>query len=100
MMPTLYFAKDGRRPDTQRGLGIRVSFEELGAAFPNGTPQFVSVDAPEFNVDHPSQYPVRVVVEVEANEGTTSEYPKVGFYLLPNLSPERAREQLDRTKGK
>lgn len=99
-MPTLYYAKDGRRPHTQRGPGIRVSFEELRSAFPNAIPQFVSSDAPEFNVDKPSQYPVRVVVEVEADEGTAPEYPKIGFYLLPDLSPEQAQQQLDGSRGK
>jgi len=97
-MPTLYYTKDGRRPHTQRGPGINVSFQDLSTAFPNINPRFVSIEAPEFNVDKPSQYPMRVVVEVEADEGTTTEYPKSGFYLLPNVSPTHANEQLERAK--
>lgn len=99
-MPTLYYANDGPCPHTQQGYGIHVSYKELRSAFPNVNPRFVSVDAPEFNVKKPSQYPIRVVVKVEANEGTTTEYPKKGFYLLPDLSPKQAQQQLNGLSGK
>jgi hypothetical protein len=99
-MPTLWYAKDGRRPDAQRGPGVAISFQDLNSLFPDTEPLFVSVQPPEFNVDQPTQYPVRVVVEVQPQEGTDARFPKVGFYLMQDISPERAQQRLqDRGSG-
>src|SRR5262245_5262997 len=98
-MPTLWYAKDGRRPETQRGPGVPISFQELNTVFADADPRFVSGEAPEFNVDRPSRYPVRVVVEVEAHEGSDSRFPKAGFYLMQDLSPERAQQRLQDSRN-
>jgi hypothetical protein len=52
--------------------------------------KYLSETPPEFNRNSPSQYPLRVVVEVEAHEATGHFFSRTGFYLLPQLSPEEA----------
>ena len=92
-MPTLWCVRDGRGPDAQMGPGVPVSFQEFNTAFSGSDPLFLSLEPPEFNVNSPSRYPQRVVVEVGLREGTDSRFPKAGFYLLQGLSPERAQQQ-------
>lgn len=94
MMPILWHVRDGRRPDTQTGSGVSVSFQELNTLFASSDPRFLSAELPEFNVNSPSRYPLHVVVEVQSHEGTDSRFPKAGFYLLQGLSPERVQQQL------
>lgn len=93
-MPAMWFAKDGRRPETQRGPNVPMSFEEINGAFQEYRAEYVSKEPPQFNVDSPSRYPVRVVIEVEEGEGTNAVFPKIGFYLIPDLSPENAQQLL------
>ena len=99
-MPVLWYVKDGPRPDTTRGGGIQLSFAELNEAFGKYTPEFLSEEPPEFNVDIPSQYPVRVVIEVRAEEGHDPRFSKPGFYWVPDLSPQQAGELLSETNKK
>ena len=93
-MPTMFFAKDGRRPDTQEGLGKRLSFDEAQAIFGSETIQYVGTEAPNINPDNPSHSLKNVVLEVEADEGFSSLLPKTGFYLVPNVHSTAANELL------
>lgn len=93
-MPEMWFASDGRRPDTQRGPSVPISYEEIKGAFKEYRPEYVSNEPPQFNVESPSQYPVRVVIEVGEKEATNAAFPKVGFYLIAGLSPEKAQQLL------
>ena len=99
-MPTVWYVKDGRRPDTQRGEGIRLTFEEIRSAFGSYKPTFLSTEPPEFNPEKPSRYPVRVVIEVEGKDGTNDNFPKPGFYILSDLSPDKAHELLTKHRTK
>lgn len=99
-MPVLYYAKDGRRPDTQRGEGIRLTFDEIAAAFGSRGAHYLSKEPPEINPDKPSRYPVNVIIEVEEVDGTNEHFPKVGFYLLKDLTPEKAHQLLAAYHGK
>lgn len=93
-MPIMWFVKDGKRPDTQRGSGTEVSYDEIRGAFREDKPEYVSKEPPQFNIDTPSQYPVRVVIEVREEDVSDVQFPKAGFYLLPNLSPNKAQQLL------
>ena len=99
-MPKLWFAKDGRRPDTQRGPSVAMSFTEAREAFRGIEVAFVSTDAPEFNADKTSQVPIRAVVEVEPSEGSDTIYARPGFYLLEGLSSEQADQRLKAHRSK
>lgn len=93
-MPTMWFVKDGYRPNVQKGASVTVCYKEIKGAFGGNKPEYISKEPPQFYVDSPSQYPVRVVIQVREEDGANVEFPKVGFYLIPGISPERAEKQL------
>jgi len=97
-MPTLWYVKDGPRPDNTRGAGIQVLFLELRGAFGNHTLEFLSKNPPQFNVKEPSLYPRRVVIEVQEEDGLDGKFSQPGFYLFPDLSPEEAHRLLNDSK--
>ena len=99
-MPVMWFVKDGPRPHTAPGDGIKLSFAELRGAFGKHRPQFLSKEPPQFNVETPSQYPRRVVIEVREEEGSDNQFPQSGFYIISDLSPEEAHELLSNYRGK
>ena len=92
-MPILWFVKDGRRPYTQSGEGVPLSFEQVNSAFGDYAIEYVSTEPPEINRDSPSRHPVRVVIEVRDDEGTSAQFPKPGFYFIP-LSVDEAQQLL------
>ena len=93
-MPTMWFAKNGRRPDTQEGPGIEISHEELETISRGYEVRFVSLDAPNINPELPPQDFVNVVVELEDQEPRSSKMYKTGFYLVVGLKPSTARSAL------
>ncbi len=98
-MPTMWYVKNGRRPDTQHGPGIEISFEEVAAIFVDHDVKFVSNDAPNINPDAPSEHPVNVVIEVDREEGTSTQLERPGFYLVVGLSPEQTQYVLGQHRG-
>lgn len=45
-MPTLWFAKDGPRPNSQSGPGVSITFDEAEAIIGSRQAIFAGVDAP------------------------------------------------------
>lgn len=93
-MPIIWYVREGKGPNTINDPGITLSFLDIQRAFSDRMPQFLSKNAPEFNADAPSQVTLRVVIEVRPEEETDLTFPFAGFYLLPDLSPEEAKEEL------
>ena len=98
-MPTLWYLNDGPESVNTSKLGVQVSFQELREAFGDHIPKLLAKKRPQFNVDHPSRYPQRVVIEVKEEDGIDGRFPQSGFYLF-NLSPEQAQQLLDNYRGK
>ena len=47
-MAVMFFSKDGPRPDNQRGPGIDLTLEEIGAVFPGDPLHYVGAHPPSF----------------------------------------------------
>ena len=99
-MPTLWYLKDGPVGDNISRVGIQVSFLELRETFGGHTLRFTGKNKPQFNLEKPSLYPRRVVIEVKEEDGTDSKFPQSGFYLFLELSPEQAQQLLDEHRDK
>ena len=52
--------------------------------------KYLGTNPPEFSRDKPSEYPVRVVIEID-REDEVGVFPTPGFYLFPDLSPQHAK---------
>ena len=104
-MPTMWFVKDGPRPSTTSepsttsGAGTPISFDEIEQAFAAYRSEFLGANPPQFNINTPSQYPRHVVIQVREEDGTSPKFPKAGFYLMDNLSPEIANRLLSEYRG-
>ncbi len=101
-MPSIFCLKDGPVCDNtfRFKLGIQVSFLELREAFGNQTISFTGKNKPQFNMDKPSLYPERVVIEVKEEDGADSRFPQSGFYLFLELSPKQAEQLLNDYRSK
>ena len=93
-MPTMWFVKDGPRSSTTRRAGTPISFDEIEKAFSAYRFEFLCANPPQFNINTPSQYPRYVVIEVREEDRTSPKFPQAGFYVMDNLSPERANHLL------
>ena len=89
-MPKLYAVKDGPKPDPTPGEGVPLSFDDLVSVFQPYRSRYWSSEPPAFSDAPQTATPVRLVIEVEANEGTHERYPKPGFYVLLDLTPADA----------
>ncbi len=89
-MATLYFVKDGPRPDSS-GPGYRCDLTVLYQRLPDMAVTYLGPEPPEFNKNTPSKYPVRVVVEVREGEEDDRSFGQPGFYLLKGVSPNDQR---------
>jgi hypothetical protein len=99
-MPTLWYVKDGPVLNGTHGQGIQVSFLELCEVFGDLRLKFLSKNTPQFNVEEPSFYPRRVVIEVEEEDGTDDRFSQSGFYLFLDLSPEETHQLLEEHRRK
>jgi len=98
-MPTMWFAKDGPRPDSQRGPGTPITSDEAVAVVGVRELKYVGLEAPSINADRPSRYERNVVLEVTSFEKESSLMPKVGFYYVLGLEPSEAEAALRRKRG-
>jgi hypothetical protein len=98
-MPTLWFVKDGPVRDSWPGKGIQLLFPELRGAFGDYTRLTFSKNRPQYNVEEPSRYVRRVVIEVN-EDGTDDKFSQAGFYLFLDLTPEDAHKLLADYRGK
>lgn len=98
-MPTMWFAKDGPRPESQRGPGIVISSEEAGAVIGLRELKYVGLEPPSINVDKPSIYERNVVLEVASPDEVSPLMPKVGFYYVLGLEPQEATASLKAKRG-
>jgi hypothetical protein len=95
-MPVMWYVKDGPRPQSTRGSGTPLSFADISGAFGTYRSEFLSLEPPQFNVNAPSRYPSRVVIEVRNEDGTNAQFPQPGFYVILDLSPSQAHRLLSR----
>jgi hypothetical protein len=87
-MPLLWFS--------QRGEPMPLSYEEISGAFGNCEVQFVSAEFPKTA----SNSPLRTLIEVEESDARSAKFPKPGFYVVPDMSPEKAGSLLSRFREK
>lgn len=98
-MPTMWFAKDGRRPNSQRSPGIPLSSEEAEAIAGLRELRYVGIEAPSINVEKPSQYERNVVFEIASEKDGSARMPKVGYYFVLGLEPSAAQAALEAKRG-
>ena len=97
-MPTIYFARDGRRPNTQEGPGIQATFPEVAEILRGYELIHVGDEAPSINPDSPSHSVKNVVVHVEPEEGVSDQFPNLGFYIVRGVSPEQVTQALEKMR--
>ena len=90
-MATLYFVKDGPSPD-RSGKGYEIPASIIKEKYSDFQIKWLGKNPPVFEKEKPSSSPSRVVFEIKEKE---KEFFKVGFYVLPDISPERASQDLD-----
>ncbi len=93
-MTTMWFAKNGSRPNSQSGPGIPITTQEVRVIVGMRRAKFVGKDAPSINPDRPSHSLKNVVLEVEEIAEVNSLLPEVGFYVVADLTPEEAQHAL------
>jgi hypothetical protein len=93
-MAMIYYVKDGPRPGNS-GPGYKVSLEDLETKLGNQRIKYLGLNPPEINKDKPSIYPCRVVVEIDSNDSKGRLFDKIGFYLILELTPEKAHKQIE-----
>jgi hypothetical protein len=98
-MPTMWFAKDGPRPHSQRGSGIPLTSAEAQAVVGAREAKFVGTEPPSINPEQPSHSLKNVVLEVEATSDVSPLLPKVGFYFVVGLAPSEAERLLNAHRG-
>ncbi|MCA8458089.1 hypothetical protein LGN04_29775 [Burkholderia multivorans] len=94
-MPTMWFAKDGPRPNSQSGPGVPITFDEAEEIIGSRQAIFAGVEAPSINADRPSHAIKNVVLEVEPDEGASSHLSETGFYVIAGISPSEAERLLE-----
>lgn len=98
-MPKMWFARDGKRPDTQSRPAIEISFSEAESIASNCEIRFVGAEAPSIHPDQPSESLKNVVIEAGEEEGNHSRFPKTGFYLIAGIKPQMAEAKLNEIRG-
>ncbi len=98
-MPTMWFAKDGPSPNSQRSPGISISSQEAEAIVGFCELKYVGTEAPSINVEKPSQYERNVVFEISSEKDGSARMPKVGYYYVLGLAPSEAQARLDAKRG-
>ena len=94
-MAKVYYVKNGSYPQNfVDPLGRRMALDALERRIPGQDVRYLGVQPPEFNPDQPSPSPQYVVVEVELDEPRGQVFTRMGFYLLPQLSPDEAESRL------
>ena len=98
-MPTMWFAKDGSRPNSQSGPGISITTEEALVIVGLHRAIFAGNEAPNINPNQPSHSLKNVVLEVESSSEISSLLPKAGFYVVAELTPMEAQRRLNTHRG-
>lgn len=98
-MATMWFAKDGSRPNSQSGPGVPITAAEAQVIVGLRRAKFVGKDAPSINTDRPSHSLKNVVLEIEESTEVSSLLPEVGFYVVGDLTPEEAQHALSIHRG-
>lgn len=93
-MATMFFSKDGPRPDSQRGPGIELTLAEIEAIFAKEHLRYLGEHPPTINQDRPSHSLKNVVLFVEEEDGSSPRLANSGFYLVMGLRPDVAEERL------
>ncbi len=99
-MPTMWFAKDGPRPNSQSGPGVQINNQEALLIVAEHEAMFAGTEPPSINPATPSYSERNVVLELESGEEVSPSFPKVGFYLIAGLSPSEAQRMLAEYRGR
>lgn len=94
-MLTMWFVKDGSRPNSQSGPGIPITAEEAQLIMGLHRAIHVGKEAPSINPNKPSYSLKNVVFEIESGSEVASLLPEAGFYIVADLTPEEAQLALD-----
>jgi hypothetical protein len=90
-MAKIYAVKDGSFPQNLVDpLGRNIALAELERRLQGQDVRYLSTLPPEFNVDQPSPEVKYVVVELGMDEPPGQLFTRMGYYLVPNLSPNQA----------
>ncbi len=92
-MAMIYYFKDGPRPGNS-GPGYKVSLQDLETKIGNQRIKYLDPALPEINKDNPSMNPCWVVVEIESGDRFGRFFDKIGFYIVLDLTPEKAHRKL------
>jgi hypothetical protein len=88
-MATIYLVKDGPRPSTS-SAGTESSLNEVTKRLEKYACRYIGLEPRALNERERSETYQRVVIEVLANDGANSKFPKVGFYIVENLDAAQA----------
>jgi len=98
-MAKIWYVKEGSRPNNAV-LGGELSVDQCINLFRNFEIQYLRQEPPEFKSDRNDLTEYRghkfVVIEVDSNEAAQNKSPfdKEGFYLVVDLTPDKARNIL------
>jgi hypothetical protein len=98
-MPTMWFAKDGARPNSQRSAGIPITSQEAQVIAGLRELKYVGTEAPSINSDQPSRYERNVIFELPSSGEADTLMPNIGYYYVLGLKPEEARQALEAKRG-
>ena len=93
-MAMIFFAKDGKRPRTQKGGGLDASIDQVGALVGQHELMYCGLEAPSINPDQLSHTEKNVVIFVSREDQVTTLFPKRGYYHVIGLSPAEAEQRL------
>jgi len=95
-MASIYYVKDGPRPDNS-GAGVILENNKVISAFGGYPLRYLGKTPPEFNVDKYNSNIIsaarHVVVEIVDNK-LSPPFNEAGYYLVKGLSPDDASKIL------
>lgn len=94
-MPIMWFAKDGPRPDSQKGPGRYITPVEAEAISKPHKVHSVGSEPPSINSKAPSESLKNVIFEVEDESQFSESFSEVGFHLIQGLRPTTAMDSLE-----
>jgi hypothetical protein len=94
-MAKVYYVKDGSYPQNLVDpFGRRIALAELEGRLQGQDVRYLSTLPPEFNREQPSPEVKYVMVELALDEPPGQRFTRMGYYLVPHLSPEEAEALL------
>jgi hypothetical protein len=90
-MAKVYYVKDGSYPQNLVDpFGRDIALAELERRLQGQDVRYLSTLPPEFNREQPSPEVKYVLVELAMDEPPGQLFTRTGYYLVPQLSPDKA----------